>query len=105
MPPKTLIKEMMGASPFPIFFLFLVLFFFSNSDIFLNRFLFKHLFISYTYFVQFTVVLNDHKKAEAGSVEVQPARNIFGYLSIYPCCFKAAFVFKASCIFLVSFIL
>jgi len=39
MPSKTLIKEIMGYRPFPVFFLFLVLFFFNISGNFLSDFI------------------------------------------------------------------
>lgn len=68
----------MGDSPFHFFFLFLVLFFFAIFCVFSVRYLCNYSTWLFVFCPLFTLPLNSQKEAEAGSAEVQPARNTFG---------------------------
>ena len=72
----------MGDSPFLSSFLFLVLFFFSFSNNFYQHIYLKNMFDISVYWLSNTLLLKHRKEAEPGSAEVQPARNISGYLGI-----------------------
>jgi hypothetical protein len=68
---------MMGDSPFLYIFLFLLLFFFWHFLIVGGEVYFRNLCI-YSAGGAFALPLGYREEAEAGSAEVQPARNISG---------------------------
>jgi len=65
-----------------LIFLFLLLFFFFIFEQFLLQIYFKSLFVFSAYWLAIVLLLRHQEEAEAGSAEVQPVRNISGYLSI-----------------------
>lgn len=89
----------MGFSPFPVFSFFGTFFLFH-----FGQFSFNILFVCCTYCFPITLVLKNQKEAEPGSAEEQPARNIFGYLSMINASDYAIAVFLGWIIFFVSFI-
>lgn len=93
----------MGYSPFPVFSFFGTFFLFHFRQFFKKIYL-KNLFVCCTYCFPITLVLKNQKEAESGSAEVQPVRNIFGYLSMINASHYDSAIFLGWIIFFVSFI-
>jgi len=80
--PTKNLKERIWAIAHSYFFSFFASFFLLHFNQFYLKIYLKYLFDRYSICLAIELVLRHQKEAETGSAEVQPVRNIFGYLSI-----------------------